>query len=153
MTGLATATLAVLARTYPRTLASLDSHHISVTTYLARPSTNICLVFGMSVGRAATLTVLYNLNMRKSNGNYSSYYNSAGPGTSAITGGATNIPLETGFGFVPHGTQNGVNVHQMSVVHVDRDPIDKSTTTQLDETVYDEADDRYDQKHRGRDLV
>jgi hypothetical protein len=39
-----------------------------VTTFFARPSTNICITFGFCIGRACTLTVLYNLNTRKDPG-------------------------------------------------------------------------------------
>jgi hypothetical protein len=35
-----------------------------VTTFFAQPSSNICLTFGFCIGRACTLTVIYNLNTR-----------------------------------------------------------------------------------------
>ncbi|EJD36025.1 hypothetical protein AURDEDRAFT_108700, partial [Auricularia subglabra TFB-10046 SS5] len=102
MTGAVTATFAI----------------VTLTTYLAKPTSNICLTFGMCIGRVCTLTVLYNLNMRRANGTYGS---SAGRAHS-ISG--NSMPLESGFAFT-HGTRlegtavNGINVHQQSVVHVD----------------------------------
>jgi hypothetical protein len=35
-----------------------------VTTFFAQPSSNLCLTFGFCIGRACTLTVIYNLNTR-----------------------------------------------------------------------------------------
>ncbi|KAH7105077.1 hypothetical protein BKA62DRAFT_767333 [Auriculariales sp. MPI-PUGE-AT-0066] len=38
----------------------------ALSTYLASPSTNYCLVFAICIGRASTLAVLYDMNERKS---------------------------------------------------------------------------------------
>ncbi|KZV89550.1 hypothetical protein EXIGLDRAFT_142174 [Exidia glandulosa HHB12029] len=114
---------------------------VTLVVYLAKPQSNICLTFGMCIGRACTLTVLYNLNMRNSSGNYTS-----SAGRQATVSG-NNVPLESGFAFT-HGTHhrdatavNGINVHQMSVVHVDGQ-----------ESARDD-DASFDNKHRGRELV
>lgn len=126
----------------PQPPAASEPHiHDTVTVYLAKPSSNICLTFGMCIGRACTLTVLYNLNMRKANGQYSS--SAGGRQHNTVTG--NSMPLESGFAFT-HGTRTdntaggGISVHQQSIVHVDAKA--------------DRDDDAsYDGKDRGRELV
>jgi len=95
----------------------------AVTTYLAKPTTNICLTFGMSIGRACTLTVLYNLNMRKTTGHYLSAGETGAHTVGAAHGSGQSMPLESGFHFTQGATTgsktaiNGISVH--SVTHID----------------------------------
>ncbi|KAH7100734.1 hypothetical protein BKA62DRAFT_232662 [Auriculariales sp. MPI-PUGE-AT-0066] len=84
--GSFTATLAVLA----------------LSTYLSSPSTNYCLLFAVCIGRASTITVLFNVNER----------GTAGRGSNS----GTTIQLDTK---PPGPTNGGIGVHQMSIVHVD----------------------------------
>lgn len=91
---------------------------LALTTYLASPATNTCLMFAMLIGRTASITVLYNVNERRSQQS----------GSSA----GTTIPLDTK---VHGGTAmtGGIGVHQMSIVHVDA----QSGRTDFDTNSYD----------------
>jgi len=76
------------------------------------------LTFAACIGRVCVLTVLYNLNERKSSGRYGS---SLGGSTSTAAG--TSIPLDPRYGNrnPERGVSAaaGISVHQMSIVHVD----------------------------------
>ena len=61
------------------------------------------------MGRVSTLTVLYNLNDRKSGGSL----NISGP-----TSGTSSVPLEARTQNGGHAA-HGISVHQVSVVHVE----------------------------------
>ncbi|KAH7096829.1 hypothetical protein BKA62DRAFT_718285 [Auriculariales sp. MPI-PUGE-AT-0066] len=101
MSGVGTASLALL----------------TMITFVVWPTANYCMIFGMSVGRAATLTVLYNLSLRKSTTD-ASETNIHGVSSNGISAD------QTGFRFTHNSNTDatrthGISVQQSKIVHVD----------------------------------
>ncbi|KAH7104423.1 hypothetical protein BKA62DRAFT_694606 [Auriculariales sp. MPI-PUGE-AT-0066] len=111
-TGSVTATIAILA----------------LTTFIARPSTNLAVGFGFCIGRMCSLTVMLNLNMRKPEGQ-SRVSNQVNVTTE------NTIPLDSGFNFT-QGRNDGIPAAEHNIVHVDN----------KDARDGDSYDGRYDSK-------